>query len=55
MYVCMYIVGLLQTVPKLPLSHENWEEIFMEDDAKIYFNQFLNMYLRIFHCCFIKE
>jgi hypothetical protein len=32
----------------LLLSHENWEEIFMEDDANISFNKFLNIYLRIF-------
>jgi len=37
------------------LSHENWEEIFMEDDANTSFNKFLNIYLRIFHACFIKK
>ena len=38
---------------QLLLSRENWEEIFMEDDAKTSFNKFLNIYLRIFHSCFI--
>jgi len=36
-------------------SHENWEDIFMEDDANTSFNKFLNIYLRMFHCCFIKK
>ena len=37
-------------------SHENWEEIFMDDDdANISFSKFLNIYLRIFHSCFIKK
>jgi hypothetical protein len=40
---------------QLLLSFENWEEIFMEDDANISFNKFLNTYLRIFHSCFIKK
>jgi len=40
---------------QLLLSHENWEEIFMADDANISFNKFLNTYLRIFHSCFIKK
>jgi len=40
---------------QLLLSHKNWEEIFMEDDANISFNKFLNTYLRIFHSCFLKE
>jgi len=40
---------------QLLLSHENWEEIFTEDDANISFNKFLNIYLRIFHSCFIKK
>ena len=31
---------------QLLLSHENWEEIFMADDANISFNKFLNTYLR---------
>jgi len=37
---------------QLLLSHENWEEMFMEDDAN---NKFLNIYLRIFHSAFIKK
>jgi len=40
---------------QLLLSHENWEDIFMEDDANISFNKFLNIYLRIFQTCFIKK
>jgi len=40
---------------QLLLSHENWKEIFMEDDANTSFNKFLNIYLRIFHSCFIKK
>jgi len=40
---------------QLLLSHENWKEIFMEDDANISFNKFLNIYLRIFHSCFNKK
>jgi hypothetical protein len=40
---------------QLLLSHENWEDIFMKDDANISFNKFLNIYLRIFHSCFIKK
>jgi len=39
----------------LLLSHENWEDIFMEDDANISFNKFLNIYLRILHSCFTKK
>jgi len=27
----------------------------MEDDANTSFNKFLNIYLRMFHCCFIKK
>jgi len=40
---------------QLLLSHENWEDIFMEDDANTSFNRFVNIYLRMFHCCFIKK
>jgi hypothetical protein len=40
---------------QLLLSHENWEDIFMEDNANISFNKFLNIYLRIFQSCFIKK
>jgi hypothetical protein len=40
---------------QLPLSHENWEDIFMEGDANTSFNKFLNIYLRLFNCCFIKK
>jgi len=37
------------------LSYENWEEIFVEDDANLSFNTFLNVYLRILYSCFIKK
>ena len=40
---------------KLLLSHENWEEIFTEDDVNISFNKFLNTYIRICNSCFIKK
>ena len=40
---------------QLLLSHENWEEIFTEDDVNISFNKFLNIYLMIFHSCFIMK
>jgi len=40
---------------QLLLSHENWEEIFMKEDANISFNKFLNIYLRVLHSCFIKK
>jgi len=36
-------------------SHENSENIFMVDDPNTSFNTFLNIYLRIFHSCFIKK
>ena len=37
------------------LSYENWEEIFMEDDASTSFNKFQNIILRLFYSCFIKN
>ena len=37
------------------LSQENWEEVFMNDDANISFNKFHNTYIRIFHSCFVKK
>jgi hypothetical protein len=40
---------------QLLLSYENWEDIFMKDNANISFNKFLNIYFRIFHSCFIKK
>jgi hypothetical protein len=40
---------------QLQLSYENWEEIFTEDEANTSFNKFLNIYLRIFNCWFIKK
>jgi len=40
---------------QLLLSYENWKEIFMEEDANISFNKFVNTYLRNFHSCFINK
>jgi hypothetical protein len=40
---------------QLLLSYENWEDIFMEDDANISFNKFLNIYLSLCHSYFIKK
>ena len=40
---------------QLLLSHENWEESFMEGDANISFNKFLNTYLRIFHSALLRN
>ena len=34
------------------LSYENWEEVFLEDNVNIIFNNFLNTYLRIFNASF---
>jgi len=40
---------------QLLTSHENWEEIFMENDPNTSSNKFLNIYFMIFHSCFIKK
>ena len=40
---------------KMNLSHENWENVFnstSDNDINVIFNNFLNMYLRIFYCSF---
>jgi hypothetical protein len=37
---------------KLFLSYENWEDVFLEKDVNILFNNFLNTYLRIFYASF---
>jgi hypothetical protein len=34
------------------LSYENWEDIFLEADVNVIFNNFLNTFLRIFYTCF---
>jgi len=34
------------------LSYENWEDVFLEKDINILFNNFLNTYLRIFYASF---
>ena len=34
------------------LSHENWEEVFLDENVNIIFNNFLNIYLRIFNASF---
>ena len=36
----------------LLLSYENWEDVFLEKDVNILFNNFLNTYLRIFFASF---
>jgi hypothetical protein len=40
---------------KLLLSYKNWEDSFMEDDAHISFDEFLNIRLGIYQSCFIKK
>jgi len=40
---------------QLLLSDENCEEIFIEDNPNSSFKKFFNIYLRIFHFCFIKK
>jgi len=34
------------------LSFENWEDVFLEENVNIIFNNFLNTYLRIFYASF---
>jgi len=34
------------------LSYENWEDVFVDNNVKILFNNFLNTYLKIFNACF---
>jgi hypothetical protein len=34
------------------LSYENWENVFMEEDANIIYNDFVNTYVRIFYASF---
>jgi len=34
------------------LSYENWEEVFLENNVNVIFNNFLNTYLRIFNASF---
>jgi len=36
------------------LSYENWEDVFLEKNVYIIFNNFLNTYLRIFYASFPK-
>jgi hypothetical protein len=37
---------------KLQLSYELWEDVFTNNDVNISFNNFLNIYLRLFHTSF---
>jgi len=37
---------------KFLFSYENWEDVFLEENANIIFNNFLNTYLRIFYASF---
>ena len=34
------------------LSYENWENVFIEEDVNIIYNNFLNTYIRIFYASF---
>ncbi|XP_023702159.1 uncharacterized protein LOC111861650 [Cryptotermes secundus] len=34
------------------LSYENWEDVFLETNVNVIFNNFLNTFLRIFYSCF---
>ena len=34
------------------LSFENWENVFMEEDVNIMYNNFVNTYIRIFYTSF---
>ena len=34
------------------LSYEIWEEVFLEEDVNVIFNNFTNIYLRIFNASF---
>jgi len=34
------------------LSHENWEEVFLDENVNTIFNNFLNIYLRLFNASF---
>ena len=34
------------------LSYENWENVFMEEDVHIIYNNFVNTYIRIFYISF---
>jgi hypothetical protein len=37
------------------LSMGSWEDIFEESDTNVIFNNFLNIYLKIFNACFAKS
>ena len=37
---------------KLNLSHESWDNVFLEEDVNVIFDNFLNTYLRIFNASF---
>jgi hypothetical protein len=37
------------------LSHETWDNIFVDKDFDTIFNSFLNTYLRIFYSSFLKK
>ena len=34
------------------LSYENWENVFLEENVHVIFNNFLNTYLKIFYTSF---
>jgi hypothetical protein len=37
------------------MNRESWEDIFEESDTNVIFNNFLNIYLKIFNACFTKR
>ena len=37
------------------LNLESWEDIFEGSDTNVIFNNFLNIYLKIFNACFTKS
>ena len=39
----------------LKLSYESWEDVFSHDDIHLNFNNFLNIYLRIFYSSFTTK
>jgi len=40
---------------QIKVSYDTWENIFQGSDINIIFNNFLNIYLRVFYSSFIKK
>jgi hypothetical protein len=42
------------TIPNfiILLSYENWNEVFLDEDVNLIFNNFMNIYLRIYNASF---